>query len=270
MSGVRGEVGPLRRRRGPRRRDRSGAAGAKLRGPSRVDPLAVLEEVGVAVLVAGAGDERRPSCAKACGQSSGSVTPGRASASTMLYPEWQPRLKTMLFARSIGERRARCVDHLGAEVGGECAVGAEVAGQEHESWRSIRGTWSRRSCAFHAVRVARRTLLRRDRAWSTGRRPCLAARSVRRPCRPHRTGSRSPSRARVRRGHDPVGRHVRIEHPADFGRGLDEPADRQVGIGKVLVRRDDRRRRPRTRPGSGRSCCAGSPPRASRSSTGGT
>ena len=55
-------------------------AGAQRAGEVGVEALAVLEEVGVAVLVAGAGDQRGAACwANACAQSSGCVTPGTPS-----------------------------------------------------------------------------------------------------------------------------------------------------------------------------------------------
>ena len=60
MSGVVREVRPLRTRQRLADRDGVRRAGAQLLGEVAVQPLAVLEEVGVAVLVARAGDEHRP------------------------------------------------------------------------------------------------------------------------------------------------------------------------------------------------------------------
>ena len=61
------------------------AADAELVGELGVDPLAVLDELVVAVLEAGPGDEGRAlAAANACAQSSVWVTPSIPSASTRL------------------------------------------------------------------------------------------------------------------------------------------------------------------------------------------
>ena len=110
MSGVAGDVCSLRRGERLADRDcRSSGPGAELAREVAVEPLAVLEEVGVAVLVAGAGDEHGPLLGEGLGPVERQRDAGQGVVVDEVVARWQPAPMTMLFTRLTDEAASSVV-----------------------------------------------------------------------------------------------------------------------------------------------------------------
>ena len=124
------EVGLLRSRQGLADRHRTGAV-TELLGETAVDALAVFEEVGVAVLVAGAGDEGR----LLPGKGLRPVQGNGHSRDRFSVDDVVPGMATCTEDDGVLEVSGRRSEKLRAEdarleVGSQRAVGAEVASEE--------------------------------------------------------------------------------------------------------------------------------------------
>ena len=158
--------------------DRDGTrADPKLAREVAVEPLAVLEEVGVAVLVAGAGDERRPLAARtpapsrAAGTRSGARRRRRGCS-----PQWQPALKTSALARFTVEAASSVVSTLVEKSAARALLALKWPARKITSWRlpsSFADSWE----AVHDSGILRRLVCRGDQRVRTWR-PCRAWSSV--------------------------------------------------------------------------------------------
>ena len=200
-------------------------------------PLAVLEEVRVAVLVAGARDERR-ALAREC------LRP----VERLRHVRDRVAVDDVVAGVAAGaeDDRVREVGRRGGElgrddvrrvVGRQRVVGAEVAGEEDqvvpagaEQLPAQVGSPST-DCDRERHRVGRRNALVGDQRGVRPRRADAGAEFVcdRRRRRP--AGSRSPSRATTSESarRPPSCRGVGVEQAADLGGRLDETADGEVG-----------------------------------------
>ncbi len=195
--------------------------GAELLREPEVQPLAVLEEVRVAVLVARAGDERR----LLLGEGLGPVERLGDAGQGVAVDDVVARVAAGAEDDGVGEVDGRGGElgreHAGLEVGGQGAVGAEVTGQEHqvvaraEQLRPQLGRGPRQG-------ILRRLAVRGDQRVRDGARAALelglhGIRGVREEVIAGHEGRRGR--------HDAVHGRVGIEHAGDFRRRLDETAD---------------------------------------------
>jgi hypothetical protein len=131
MSGVAAMVGELRPARAPPDRDRRPRwAGAQLSRKVVVKALAVLEEVGVAVLIAGAGDQ---SCPASCANAGAHRAERHAGDGVSVYQvvaAWHPALKTIELVKFVVDATSSVVSTLVAKSAASALLALKCPAEE--------------------------------------------------------------------------------------------------------------------------------------------